>query len=352
MSNIIELQLPQAISFLIDEMANFWNKIKADFDSYDQKEKLESKRIEYLLLRKKELFLKFNNYFEKLWVLIKDLDQKLYKQTKAYYEEKMFNFLGKDIEINMHIRSKPFGYGGDFLTMNYIYDYHRNKYLGATTYQKFINHYTCNIEVANSNIRRKNYIKDLIIEHLLYNTSEPKRILSIGCGPAREIEELIKENKIKSSVNFLLIDFESEALAYVKEHLGVLKFNRDLVKINLIKTDLIRLLKDKILKSKISSVDLIYISGVFDYLSDRLCKRITKDALCLLNKKSTLLIANMSAERASHRAYYETFGEWNMFHRKKEDMISWVKSLSGDFSYKLLEIDGCKGYHFLQVKSA
>ncbi len=351
MPSTIELKLNQPVFSLIDKMADFFSLLKVDFDSYDLKEKLEFKRIEYLLLRKKEVFPIFDNYFGKLWILIKDLDQKLYRQAKNYYEQKMFCFLGKDIEINTHIRLKPFGYGGDFVTMNYIYDYHKDKYLGKSTYQKFINHYTCNIEVARSNIRRKDYIKNLILDYLSKDKFSPKRILSIGCGSAREVEELIRENKIKSPVNFLLVDFESEALFYVKERLNALKFDKDLIKVSFIKTDLIGLLKDKDLRNKFSSIDFVYISGVFDYLSDRLCKRITRDIVSVLNKNSIFLIANMSFERASHRAYYEIFGEWVMFHRKKEDMVSWVQLLKDGFSYKLLEIDGCKGYHFLQIKS-
>lgn len=338
------------IFVLIDKMIDFLSGVKNDFDNFDKNCDSQKDQIEYLEFRKKEIFQEFDVFFDQLWAMVKDLDQKEFKLVKKYYEKKMFLYLGDGIEINTHIRSKPFGYGGDFITMNYIYDYHEGRYLGETTYQRLINNYTCNIDVARSNIIRKNYIKKLIFD--FSNTRDGvKKILSIGSGPAREIEELIREQKLNTPFIFSLVDFESEALLYVKERLRNLKFDKDMIKIEFIKTDLIKLIKDDTFKNKILSMDLVYISGVFDYLSDRLCKKLTCELASFLSTNSTILIANMSLEKAKHRAYYEMFGDWVMVHRKKEEMINWVSSLNRcDFSYEIREVSECKSYHFLTIK--
>lgn len=334
------------LNFLKCNLA-FWDEIKKEFDVFDKKEASCKIRENFLIDKKNSLFPKFDKYFDLLWEHHNSLDVEEKLNFKIEYERLMYLYLGNGIEINTHIRSKPLGYGGDFITMNYIYDYHADKFLGDTTYRKLINHYTCNIDVSCSNIARKALIKKAICDVL--DKNKKARILSIGAGSAREIEELIKEGKINSDVSFYLVDFEAKAVEYVRN--WIKEYNLKSAKIELIKTDLINLLKNDKFRKTLSNMDLIYISGVFDYLSDRICKKITKDIAQLLNEGCSLMIANMSIERQRHRAYYELFGEWNMYHRTEKEVLGWVRDLSKDFRSEIMHTN-CKSYHFLQIKRA
>ena len=333
----------------INRMVSYFLDIKKYFDDFDNKEKEESKRINFLLSKKKDIFQKFDLFFCELWKMVNGVDPKIYKAYQKYAMDRMHPYIVEDIEVNRHIRSKPFGYGGDFITMNYIYDYYSNNYLGRTTYQKLINHYTCTRDVAYSNIVRKDYIKSKITE-VVNICSGDCRILSIGSGSARELIELLKEKKINQKVKFYCLDFEAQAIEYIKNDLSKVSYDKSKVVIDFIKTDLINLVKNNNKKFDLSSMNLIYISGVFDYLSERLCTRITSRVFSWLNAKGVLIIANMSLENAQHRGYYEFLGDWVMIHRKKKELINWLKSIREKSDYELFNIPHCESYHFVKIR--
>ena len=82
-------------------------------------------------------------------------------------------YLYEGSEINQYIRRKPLGYAGDYVTMNYIYDFNDKKYLGETLFERLLNRYTCSTDVANSNIHRKEYLKRKI-QKIIQETDSPR----------------------------------------------------------------------------------------------------------------------------------------------------------------------------------
>ena len=124
-------------------------------------------------------------------------------------------YMRDPVEINRHIYRKPLGYAGDFMVMNYIYDYHGKRYLGRNCYEQLINHYTSNIGISRSNIKRKEFFKEKILALLDY--ADSPRILSIGCGSARELIELIKEGEFVKTAQFTCFDLEEKALQFVRD---------------------------------------------------------------------------------------------------------------------------------------
>ncbi len=331
----------------INDLKPYLEDIKRRFDAYDQDNPSYEEQIKFLESNKNKIFLDFDILFEKIWAKIKDLSPATSKSLKEYCNQIFSSYLWENIEINSYIRQKPLGYGGDYQTMIYIYDYNKNKYLGASSYSRLINNYTCNIPVACSNIRRKDSAKEKIIEQL--KRKQIPKILIVGSGPGRELVELLREGAIKSA-QFYCIDFEQKAIEYFKNELKIIEFNKDLIEIVFFQTNLIDLLKIKNLKSSIENMDFIYVSGVFDYLSQRLCRVLTKNLFFSLNKDGLLLIANMSKENEKHRAYYDFFGEWIMFHRTKEEMIDWLKDIKNQCEYEFEEVEGCSSYHFIKLR--
>lgn len=307
---------------MVEAFNDYVKSIKAEFDVFDRNNN-KAKQITFLQYKKYGIFKKLDNYFKQFWEIANNLNR---KEREAYfnkYNHTLKGLFGKSIEINRHIYSRPFGYSGDYKTMNYIFDYTGNEYIGKTSFQRLINNYTCNIPFARSNIVRKNFIKSKIasLNKKKYNL----KILSVGSGPMRELIELIDEGKIINDLEIVCLDIEKRAINYVKNKMNQYPVSKKkFLKIHYLHKNIIDLLK---MDTKWKDFDFIYASGLFDYLTDSICKNLTRALYKILNEKGYLLICNASSLNVSHRAYYEFLGRWIMLYRKRTDMVTWTKNL-------------------------
>ncbi len=333
---------------IVKEFRRYLETIKYKFDSFDTKNYSDVERIDFVEREKWEVFSKLDKYFSDIWELSKNLNPDDYKESREYYKESLIPLIGDPAAINKQIYTKPLGYSGDYITMNYIYDYHKDKYLGNSSYEKIINNYTCNIPFSSSNIVRKNLVKDVICETLQRN-NEP-RILSVGSGPMRELIELLEECKINKRLTFYSLDLEKKAIDYSKQEVSkIAAEKRKLLNIIYLHKNIIDILRDKNLSSELQGQDLIYASGIFDYLGERIAARTVKQLFRILNKNGRLLICNASAENCSHKAYFEMLGDWIMVYRTKQDMLKWTQDLKGEAKIQFIETRKPCSYLFLEI---
>ena len=328
----------------IDAFVKYLHLIKEQFAKFDQELKNEQEKFIFLEKEKDPIFKEFDNKFDRLWRYFNHVDNVLFEARKQYCEKTIVPYLYEGNEINKYIRRKPLGYGGDYVTMNYIYDFNDKKYLGETLFERLLNRYTCSIDVANSNIHRKEYLKKKIQE-IIQETISP-RILSVGCGPAREIIELLRENKITKQVDISLLDLEKNAIKYVEDQLKEIDYDRQQIRITLHLADLLEIVRSNKIAETFKDIDFIYASGVFDYLGDKTCKKIVQVLSEVVKKE--MVVFNMSLENARHRAYYEVLGEWVMIHRKKEVVMEWASGWSGVSNIE--DYPECRSYWILRLR--
>ena len=117
---------------------------------------------------------------------------------------------------------KPLGYAGDYEMMNMI---HRNRPEGGTLYEKLIHFLLVSQWPAQSVRNRVAHLKN----HLLQETARVARsgrrarILNVGCGPAREVQDFVKETPLANEADFVLLDFNEETLGYVRDQINQAK---------------------------------------------------------------------------------------------------------------------------------
>jgi 2-polyprenyl-3-methyl-5-hydroxy-6-metoxy-1,4-benzoquinol methylase len=333
---------------LVNSMRNFLQGIKNKFDEFDKVYPLVQKQIDFIEGNKKETYKKLDNYFGKIWEIAMRCDEKSYNVHRSYFQQMLHPLVEEIVEINRHIYRKPLGYAGDYMVMNYIYDYQKNKYLGNSSYERLINNYTCNIPIASCNIKRKEFFKRKILKAI--KTKDNARIMSVGCGPLRELIELLEEGKVRKPLSFKCVDFEKGAIDYVKSQLEKIDSERKrFLYIEYLHQNIINIIKNKEIKEKIKNQDLIYCSGVIDYLRDRIAGRLVRELFQLLNDKGVLIVCNATLENSSHRAYYEMLGEWSMIYRTKEEMLDWMKGIKDVQEISFEEPPGCSKYLFLRI---
>ena len=333
---------------LIKEIQQFLQGVKERFDTFDRENNNLHEQIRFIEANKKEIFEQLDSYFNKIWDIIKDFEKDKYIVHQNYYQKILGYLLLELIETNRHVYEKPLGYAGDYIMMNYIYDYHKDNYLGNSLYEKLINHYTCNIPISCSNIRRKDFLKEKILE-TLKRRDDPK-ILSFG-GPIRELIELLREGAVNKSLKFKCLDPEKKSLDYTSNEISKIEtVKRQALSIQYICRDIASIIRDKNLKKELQDQDLIYAFGIFDYLSDRMASRLTKELYQLLKEGGILVIFNASSKSNSYRAYYELLGEWNMVHRTKEQMLIWTKDINGTAKAKFEDLLEGNNYLCLSIE--
>lgn len=283
---------------------------------------------------KSESFPIFDQHFKAIWELLKKCPTAgFYKELRKGYFNELSPLLGEKSEINWHIYTKPYGYPGDYKTMNYIYDYHGDNYPGKGLFEKLVNNYTCNIAIARSNNIRKNYLKEKI-RSIIASRKFPD-ILSIGSGPAREVTEILEEEG-DVLARFSLLDIEEEALQCARRHLeGVSLPERATVEY--IHKDIMSLLKFK--DMGLGKYDMIYISGFFDYLPVKTCKRMTGKVFELLRDGGEMLVFNISEADDFHRAYYEFLGGWEMIRKTGDQLLSCASSIAEKCDARLVPFE-------------
>lgn len=340
--------LDSGFSLLIRKVYKVFHDAKDRFDAFDKNNTDGQKQIDFIEANKKDIFERLELLFLKIWEIIKDFEKDKYRIHQDYCIHVLGPLVLEQVEINRHGTQKPLGYSGDFTMMNYIYDYHRGNYLGNSSYEKLVNHYTCNIPISCSNIKRKAYLKAKILEAL--DKNDLPRILSVAPGPARELIEALEEGKINKPLVFKCLDHEKTALRHIEDTLGKIDpAKKRNLSVEFILRNVTSLIRDKEFRQKLQNFDLIYAFGIYDYLSDKMASRLTREFFQLLAKGGQLIIFNAGYNNDGYRAYYELLGEWDLIHRTREEILSWTKEIDGSALIRFEELADNFDYQCLNI---
>lgn len=222
--------------------------------------------------------------------------------------------------------SKPLGFAGDYMMM-YMIQHETAK--GPNLYSKFVNVFYSNIPLSVSVSNRTSKLLQLINEGVqnAENKNEKFSAFSIGCGPALEVKKFIRDQKPKVPCNFRLLDFNQETLNFAKSEAD--KVNNDNVcKVDTVLESVHNLLKLTTSRGSIydEKYNFVYCSGLFDYLSDKICSRLTKMFYSWLKPGGKLLVTNMHSKDRD-RYLTEIVLEWYLIYRDEKNMANFAPGL-------------------------
>lgn len=313
------------------KIVSFLNNVKAKFDYFDQSSPALGEQIAYIEENKKNIFEVIDKHFDAIWQIFEMLSAREYRVHQLFYQKEVLGFFHTP-PLNKRIYDKPLGYDGDFIMMEYYYE---NGYHGRTTFEKLMHRYTLNIPVATATTERFDYIYRWMAEIIEKNEGEVK-ITSLGCGPAIEVVNYIKNNLVKNRVIFNLLDAEPKAIDHIVHKLMDFDLSARKFKVNFLNFDILKLIKASKKDQSLHRQDLIYAAGLFDYLNDKIATRLVEVAFNLLNDGGRLIISNFSKD-SPHKAYLEMLGEWKLIYRDESDMMRLCSMLAGAKSKSVLK---------------
>jgi extracellular factor (EF) 3-hydroxypalmitic acid methyl ester biosynthesis protein len=221
--------------------------------------------------------------------------------------------------------TKPLGYAGDYEMVNMML---RDPYEGASSFAKILNYAMLNTEPVVAHRNRIDYLVDTLDREATRRFGRGKaRAFNLGCGPAEEVLRFLREHDSSDLIEFDLLDFNPETLEYTRERL-------DKARVSMSRSTHMRFIPrsvHQILKAaaqpggdpELQNYDVVYCAGLFDYLSQRVGKRLV-EFFCSIAKPGGVVIVTNVADTNPRKAWMEYLMEWNLIYRSKEDMLDLV----------------------------
>jgi extracellular factor (EF) 3-hydroxypalmitic acid methyl ester biosynthesis protein len=230
--------------------------------------------------------------------------------------------------------SKPLGYAGDYQVVDMMI---RPPFEGATMFAKIINVWLLGQSPAQAHRNRVDYLERKLLEETMRAKAAGRttRILNLGCGPAEEVRRFFAKQKLSQHTSLTLVDFNEETLRYLQDELNNIK--KHLVRpmsFRLIKRSVFQILKNGgrgLRQVPEEQFDYIYCAGLFDYLSDHVCKQLLNIFYDMLAPGGLLLATNATdALNASRPFRYsmEYMLDWHLIYRNKARLAAVAPDLA------------------------
>jgi hypothetical protein len=223
--------------------------------------------------------------------------------------------------------NKPLGYPGDYAIMKKVYDWQRE---GDDLYGQLL--HRLGLEVSECIATRMVMVQQAMAHCITARASanDRTRITSLGCGPAKEVENVLEAPRLAGQATFTLIDQDEQALAdtygrlmpHVARHEGA-------AELNCLHVSFIQLLKAGAIFNQMPRQHMIYTVGLIDYLSQKRATHLVESLYAMVEPGGLLLVGNMADCRQSNLWPMEFIADWNVIYRSYAEMIDLAAGCAG-----------------------
>jgi extracellular factor (EF) 3-hydroxypalmitic acid methyl ester biosynthesis protein len=223
---------------------------------------------------------------------------------------------------------KPMGYAGDYETINMILN---DPFIGGSLFAKIINFCFWSQPPAEAHRNRITYLNNCLIEEtqrVWENEKRVNKVFNLGCGPAKEIQNFLTHD-LADFTDLTLVDFNTETLTFAEKILEDIRQQQGKkTALKTVKMSVHQILKESGKTSDLlvsQKYDLVYCAGLFDYLSDRVCKRMVEIFYEMVAPGGLLIVTNVDASNPIHNIL-EYILEWHLNYRDAKQMGQLIPS--------------------------
>lgn len=236
--------------------------------------------------------------------------------------------------------TKPLGYAGDYEMVNMML---RPPYEGATTYARIVNALHLQTSPAQAHRNRIDVLEDWLAEAAIAAEHQGRRAvgLNVGCGPAIEVQRLVRNCSSAWTCDLTLLDFSEETLRFAQAQLThALAQSKVLAglrpRFRFVQESVHRMIRSGRNATPLGrqTYDFIYCAGLFDYLSDKACSSLLKLFYQWLRPGGRILVTNVTP-RNTALYLMEHILEWHLIYRDEGQMRAlvpdeWIRDLYCD----------------------
>ena len=294
---------------------------------------------------------KFHHFFEdnvkKLGIIVKDFSKEEHERHGFYLRKQFWNIIMCS-PFMARTNLKPRGYSGDSVMMQMIY---ANDYEGDSTFAKILNKHPLSHPGAEAVRNRRTLVMKKLSELIdsSHNHRQAKyKILSVACGPAFELKDLLLSPEDCDAFHFTLLDQDRYALFEAAKLIDQIGKSLDKkIGVNYLNESVRTMLATPHLEEKWGQFDFIYSLGLFDYLTPPVAAAVLKKLYGLLTPGGELVIGNFHESNPS-RYYMEYWLDWVLYYRNEaefKDLLIDIPDADVDVTF-----DETRVQMFLHVK--
>lgn len=294
--------------------------------------------------QKKETCVLKKRFFEETDRILKIADEfisknndKSIKMIKKNFRELLLPWMCRGVIVKRGYE-KPHGYPGDYLTLEMIYN---KKDISSDVLGKLFDRYLLEDPYVTAVRNRKEKMKILIRDFIVHSTNFKKlRILNIASGGARDLREFLENNKeiLKNrNIEIVLVDQDKEALDFSKQQMNLINHN---IGINYMNENIAIFFRnqDKF-KTKLGKFEMIYSTGLIDYISDLLLEELIKFCFQSLALNGKLFFA-VKNTRLFKSLASDWFCDWNFYLRDQKNLIALINRTLAGQEFQIQAIKG------------
>ncbi len=276
--------------------------------------------------------MKFKHFLDmklqELQNLVKDFDKEEHERHGFYFRKQLWNII-TCCPFMARTNLKPRGYSGDSVMMKMLYF---NGYEGETTYYKLLNKHPLEAPAAQAVRNRRGLISRALFQFKTRYRPTPSRkmkVLSVACGPAFELKDILLTAQDCELYHFALLDQDREALLEAAVNVNQIEKSLDCkISVDYLNESVRTMLSTPQLKRKWGKFQFIYSMGLFDYLTPPVARAVLKKLYELLDVGGEMVIGNFHVSNPS-RYYMEYWLDWVLYYRTDEEFL---ELLEGDSS--------------------
>jgi extracellular factor (EF) 3-hydroxypalmitic acid methyl ester biosynthesis protein len=150
-------------------------------------------------------------------------------------------------------------------------------------------------------------------------------VLSVGCGPAVEVQRFIRNSDLSNQSAIHLMDFNEETIEYARTKAGqAMAASGRKPTLKFIQKSIDELLKEVHQggdESFLPTYDMIYCAGLFDYFPDNVCRNLVQLYFRWVREDGLLVTTNVHPKNPE-RYIMEHLLEWYLIYRDEKQMAS------------------------------
>lgn len=245
--------------------------------------------------------------------------------------------------------TKPLGYAGDYEMMNMI---NRNGLEGNSIYAKLVNAYLLEHTPCRAVRSRADFLTQKIIDETgrVSRAGRTSNVYSIACGPIWEVVNFLARSSLADFATFRLLDFDEETLQYAANRINEAKekYHRK-TQVKVVKHSVQNLLRSSGKSAgELDKFDLIYCSGLYDYLNDNVCRLLNTYFYDRLRPGGLLVIGNF-ASCTPGQYLMEHLMEWFLIYRDNKQLTELAPEQAREYDCRV-KVES-SGYNlFLEIR--
>lgn len=208
--------------------------------------------------------------------------------------------------------AKPRGYAGDFLSIEWIY---RNRAGGSGRVGPLLDRCFLDLPAATAVRNRRGLLREEIEKTIAARQSATARVLSLACGPARELFDVYEALEDPAILAATCADVDLQALAFVADLRDARKLKRTM---HLVNANLVHVATGRA-KLELPPQDLAYSIGLIDYFEDSLVVHLLDAIHDRLRPGGRVILGNFHPDNPT-RAVMDHLLDWKLIHRTEDDM--------------------------------